>query len=314
MTILFCATGWSNELWSDALARYLPGRDIRIHGRDDYDPASVRHALVWRQPHGLFRPMTHLEHVFVLGAGVDKVMSDPDLPPCPIARVVDPDLTMRMTEWVTLQVLAHHRRFRTHLAQQAEHRWHQAQQWPASAVRVGIMGFGHLGRDAAGVLARLGFRVAGWSRTAHAVRGVETFSGEDGLAPFLARTDILVVLLPLTPETQGVLDRNLFAGLARDGVFGGPILINAGRGGLQVEADIIAALDDGTLAAATLDVFETEPLPASSPLWAHPKITITPHNAADSDADTISRLVASQIERVEAGLPADHLVDRTLGY
>jgi glyoxylate/hydroxypyruvate reductase A len=177
------------------------------------------------------------------------------------------------------------------------------------------MGYGELGQDAGEVLVRLGFRVAAWSRSPKlASAGVELFSGAEGLAPFLARTDILVALMPLTPETRGILDRRLFAGLAQGGVLGAPVLINAGRGGLQVEADILAALDDGTLGAATLDVFNQEPLPADSPLWTHPNVTITPHNAADSDPDAISDYVAQQILAFEAGEPLANVVDRRRGY
>jgi glyoxylate/hydroxypyruvate reductase A len=181
-------------------------------------------------------------------------------------------------------------------------------------VRVGVLGLGVLGRDAAAKLAAMGFDVAGWSRTPKPDAGVPAFHGEEGLGAFLARTDILVCLLPLTDETRGFLNRGLFGRLARDGRLGGPVLINAGRGGQQVEADILACLDDGTLHAATLDVFETEPLPADSALWAHPAVTVTPHNAAMSDPETIGRLVAEQIRRFEAGEPLRDVVDRRLGY
>jgi glyoxylate/hydroxypyruvate reductase A len=176
------------------------------------------------------------------------------------------------------------------------------------------MGLGVLGSDAARKLKAMGFEVAGWSRSPKIVKGVDTFSGEDGLDAFLARTDILVSLLPLTDDTRGILDKDLFAKLAQNGRLGGPILINAGRGGLQVEADILAALDDGTLTAATLDVFETEPLPPDSPLWTHPAVTVTPHNAAPSDANTISAYVADQIRRFEAGESLANVVKRELGY
>ena len=197
---------------------------------------------------------------------------------------------------------------------QAERRWDAPEQWPASAVRVGMMGLGQLGRDAAEVLARIGFKVAGWSRKPKRIPGFESYSGRGGLTTFLARTDILVVLLPLTPDTRGILNRELFAKLGRGGVLGAPVLINAGRGGLQVEADILASLDDGTLGAATLDVFETEPLAPASALWGHPNVTITPHNAADSDAGAITEAVTAQIKAYESGAPLQHVVDRALGY
>lgn len=314
MTVLLAITGWDIAPWEAEARAALGERTIAVHGRDKYDPAAIEIALVWKQPAGALAGLANLKAVLCLGAGVDHILADPLLPPVPIARTVDPDLTMRMTEWVVLQVLAHHRRQRLYLDQQAKRVWASPPQEAASAVRVGLLGLGELGRDAAEVLARLGFRVAGWARTARTVAGIEVFHGAAGLAPFLARTDILVALMPLTAETRGILNYGLFAGLARDGVLGAPILINAGRGGLQIEADILAALDDGTLGAATLDVFETEPLPAASPLWGHSKVTITPHVAADSGPREIMALVVRQIARIEAGLPPEHLVDPKRGY
>jgi len=176
------------------------------------------------------------------------------------------------------------------------------------------MGLGVLGRDAAAVLARLGFRVAGWSRTPKTLAGVETFHGDERLDAFLQRTEILVCLLPATPATHGMLRLDLLRKLKRDGAAGGAYLINAARGALQVDADILAALAEGSLAGATLDVFATEPLPAESPLWRHPKVTITPHNAAFSDPHALAANVLRQIERLESGLPLEHVVDPVLGY
>jgi glyoxylate/hydroxypyruvate reductase A len=300
--------------WVEAFAAALPGRPVAVAGRDPYDPSAVRYAVVWKPPHGLLATLPALEAIFSIGAGVDHIVADPSLPAVPLARVVDPDLTARMTEWVVWQVLAHHRRQREYADLQARRLWKDLDQPIAGEVRVGMMGLGVLGRDAAEVLVRLGFDVGGWSRTPQAVAGVETFAGAEGFAPFLARTDILVCLLPLTPETRGVLDARLIAGLARDGVLGGPVLINAGRGGLQVEADILAALDAGVLAAASLDVFETEPLPPSSRLWTHRRVTITPHVAAVSHPPAIARLIGRQILRHEAGEPLEHLVDTARGY
>jgi glyoxylate/hydroxypyruvate reductase A len=164
------------------------------------------------------------------------------------------------------------------------------------------------------VIARLGFDTAGWSRSPQDIPGVACFHGQAGFDAFLARTDILVSLLPLTPETQGLIDRRLLSKLPRDGALGGAVLINAGRGGQQVQADVLAALDDGTLIGASLDVFETEPLPQDSPFWSHPKVLVYPHVAAVSNANALTRLILRQIERVEAGLPPEHLVDRARGY
>lgn len=312
--ILLSSGTMAAEPWRAALAEAAPGRPVVVAGAEPYDPAAIRYALVWKHPPGLLAGLPNLEVIFSLGAGVEHVLSDPSLPDVPLARVVDPDLTRRMTEWIVWRVLAHHRRAEAYRLQQAARVWRDLPQPIGAEVRVGFLGLGVLGRDAAAMVARLGFDVAGWSRTPSSLGGFPTFSGADGLDAFLARTDILVSLLPLTPETRGILNAGLFGKLARDGALGGPVLINAGRGGLQVEADILAALDAGVLAEASLDVFETEPLPAASPLWTHPKVTITPHVSAVSHAPAIARLIAGQIARHEAGLPLDHLVDHARGY
>jgi glyoxylate/hydroxypyruvate reductase A len=252
--------------------------------------------------------------IFNLGAGVDALMADPSLPKVPLVRVAVGDLTGRMTEYVVLHVLMHHRQELYLRASQREKRWAPKFQWPANAVSVGIMGLGTLGANAAQALRHLGFRVSGWSRSAKAIEGIECFHGNAQLDAFLGRTDILVCLLPLTPDTRHILNRGLFAKLNRDSPMGAPVLINAGRGGLQNEADILCCLDDGTLGAASLDVFAQEPLPAESPFWSHPKVVLTPHNAADTDPDEISKYVARQIARFEAGGALENVVDPVRGY
>jgi glyoxylate/hydroxypyruvate reductase len=292
----------------------LPDRKIVTLG-EPFDRRDVDYVAAWRHPPGSLAGLPNLAAIFSLGAGVDHLIGDPRLPDVPIVRVVDADLTERMSEYVVLHCLMHLRQQRRYDAQQREKLWLEESHPPAARdVRVGVMGLGVLGSDAAQKLKVMGFDVAGWSRSPKALDGIETFSGQDGLDTFLARTDILVGLLPLTTETRGIFNKGLFAKLARDGRLGGPILINAGRGGLQVEADILASLDDGTLKAATLDVFETEPLPPDSPLWTHPAVTVTPHNAAASEANAISAYVADQIRRFEAGQPLDNVVRRDLGY
>jgi len=208
----------------------------------------------------------------------------------------------------------HHRQELYLRESQRAKRWAPKLQWAASAVSVGVMGLGTLGADAADALKRLGFRVAGWSRSPKTLPGVDCFHGEQQFDAFLQRTDILVCLLPLTPETRHVLNRALFEKLNRKSPLGAPVLINAGRGGLQNETDILQSLDDGTLGGASLDVYATEPLPTDSPFWTHPKVVLTPHNAADTDADEISKYVADQIARFEAGGTLDNVVDRGRGY
>jgi glyoxylate/hydroxypyruvate reductase A len=305
---------WAPARWRERFVRRCPDRAVALLPDDKVDPLGVRYAAVWKPKPGSLRDFPNLAVIFNLGAGVDAALADPTLPEVPLVRVASDDLTHRMTEYVAMHVLMHHRRQRYLDACQKERAWAPKAQWAAGAVRVGIMGLGVLGRDAAEVLARIGFDVAGWSNTPKEIPGLACFAGEGQFPAFLARTDILVCLLPLTAHTGGILNRRTFAGLAHDGPLGGPVLINAGRGGLQVEDDILAALDDGTLLAATLDVFATEPLPPESRFWSHPKVTISPHNAADTDPDAISTYVVEQIEAFERGQPLVNVVDRNLGY
>ena len=305
---------WAPGRWRERFKRVCPERPVALLPDDPIDPQSVRYAAVWKPKPGMLGDFPKLEVIFNLGAGVDAVVADLTLPPVPLVRVAVDDLTKRMTEYVVMHVLMHHRRQGYYAESQRSKIWAPKLQWAAGDLRVGIMGLGVLGRDAAEVLARLGFDVAGWSSTWKAIPGIKCFAGESQLGDFLARTDVLVCLLPLTPETRGILNRRTFSRLARGGKLGGPVVINAGRGGLQVEEDLLAALDDGTLLAATLDVFHTEPLPPESPFWTHPKVTLSPHNAADTDPDAISLYVAEQIARHERGEPLANVVDRKAGY
>jgi glyoxylate/hydroxypyruvate reductase A len=236
----------------------------------------------------------NLKVIFNLGAGVDALMADKTLPKVPLVRVSVGDLTGRMTEYVVLHVLMHHRQELYLRQSQREKRWAPRHQWAAGALTVGVMGLGTLGADAAEVLVRLGFQVVGWSNSPKTIKGVECFHGKTQLDAFLRRTDI--------------------SKLNRSSPLGAPVLINAGRGGLQNEADILSCLDDGTLGAVSLDVYQVEPQPADSPFWTHPKVVLTPHNAADTDADEISKYVARQIDRFEGGQALENLVDPDRGY
>jgi glyoxylate/hydroxypyruvate reductase A len=313
MALLLCMTKWDPQPWLDRLRRLAPDRDIRAWPAVG-DPTEVTYAAVWKQPPGVLSDLPNLRGIISLGAGVDHLFADEALPDVPLGRVVDADLTTRMSEWVVLHALIHLRRQRLYDAFQRERLWKDIRPAPAAReLRVGVMGMGVLGQDAARKLAVIGFDVAGWSRSGKPVEGVATFEG-GALDAFLARTDLLVALLPATPDTTGILDRTLFEKLARDGVLGGPILMNAGRGALQVEADILACLKKGVLEAATLDVFETEPLPPSSPLWSHPKVTVTPHNSAISDEEAVGRFLLRQVERHERGLPFETPVERSRRY
>jgi glyoxylate/hydroxypyruvate reductase A len=314
MSLLLAMNVWHVEDWRARFASLLPDMPVVTLG-DPFDRRSVHYVASWKHPEGSLAGLPNLAAIFSLGAGVDHLFADSRLPEVPIARVVDPDLTTRMSEYIVLHCLAMLRQQRRYDRQQREGLWEDDRNQPAArSVRVGIMGLGELGLDAARKLQVIGFDVAGWSRSPRNVEGLTTFAGEAGMVPFLARTDILVSLLPLTPQTRGTINAGLIAGLARDGRLGGPFLINAGRGGLQVETDILAALEAGTLKGATLDVFETEPLPRDSPLWSHPAVTVTPHNAAMSEPEAVASLIAAQIRRLEAGEPLEHVVDPARGY
>jgi glyoxylate/hydroxypyruvate reductase A len=314
MTLFVAVSGWNPEPWVKRLSARLPGRTVASHPASGSDLAEARYALAWKPEHGLLARCPKLEVIFSLGAGVDHLLSDPDLPDVPLVRVVDPDLTARMAEWVTLQVLLHHRRQLTYLAQQKQRVWQDHEQAAAGRVRVGILGLGVLGGEAASVLTRLGYDVAGWARSRKQIEGIACYAGASELDAFLARTDILVNLLPLTDETRHLVDHAFLSRLARNGAIDGPVFINAGRGGSQVEADLARALTDGTLAGASLDVFETEPLARESPLWEMENVVITPHVAADSDPEAISDYIAEQILAHESGQPLSSLVDRSAGY
>src|SRR3954465_4754806 len=305
---------WAPGRWRERFKRVCPERPVALLPDDPVDADAMRYAAVWKPKPGALSDFPKLEVIFNLGAGVDAVVADLTLPTVPLVRVAVDDLTKRMTEYVLMHVLMQHRRQAYYAESQRNKVWGPKLQWAARDLRVGVMGLGVLGRDAAEVLARIGFDVAGWSSTWKSIAGIKCFAGESQLGEFVRRTDVLVCLLPLTPQTRGILDRATFAKLARDGKLGGPVIINAAPGGVQDEDDLLAVLDDGTLVAATLDVFATEPLPPESPFWSHPKVTLSPHNAADTDPDSISLYVAEQIAAFERGEALANVVDRKVGY
>lgn len=308
--ILLSITGHDPQPWIDLLG---PDNEVVTAADGPGDP-TIDYAIVWKHPHGLLACLPNLKAVLSLGAGVDHIMTDPDLPVAPIVRIVAPNLTQHMVEYVVWRVLDHHRQGRIYREQQVDKVWHEPAQPTSGEVTVGIMGLGQLGRAAAQALLALGFRVNGWTRTPGSMDGVAGFHGEEGLAPFLAATDILVVLLPHTQATENIIDYALLRGLRRDNRLGGSVLINAGRGKLQKEDDILRALDDGTLKEASLDVFVQEPLPEASGLWSHKRVFITPHAAASSDPVHLVPLMLGQIARFERGDELENVVDRATGY
>ena len=273
------------------------------------DPADIEFVLAWGPKKGAFKEFSNLKAIFCLGAGVDHLIGR-DLPDgVPVVRLVDPGLTRGMREYVIYWTLHYHRRFKEYADSAAAGEWRQLPQADTRNRRVGILGLGVLGADAAAHLCALEFDVAGWSRSAKALDGIESFHGTDGLTAFLARTEILVNLLPLTPETTGIINAENLSQLPK-----GAFVINAARGPHVVDDDLIRALDDGHIAAATLDVFHTEPLPADHPFWAHPKINITPHAASLTVQETAAVAIAHNIRRIRAGEPPAPIVDPETGY
>ena len=296
-----------------ALAGALAGRQVQHASDKSADLSNASYAFLWKPDLDLFERAPNLKVLFSGGAGVDSILATPGLPDIPIVRFVDDSLTTRMSEWVVLQCLSHLRQVPAYLLQQRSRTWKELPQPEAKDVTVGVMGLGVLGQDAARKLKVMGFNVIGWSRTAKTVEGIETYDSS-GLDAFLARTDILVGLLPLTNETRGIFNASLFAKLRRDGALGKPVFINAGRGGSQVEQDLIAALENGVLGGASLDVFEREPLSPDSRFWSMDNVIVTPHAASASDVRALLRNAEVQMERFERGEPLQHVVDRTTGY
>ena len=300
----------------DGLKGAFPGREV-INLADpahkSRDLSGIDYAVVWKSDPDLFSRAPDLKVVFSGGAGVDHVLTLPDLPDVPLVRFVDRSLTTRMSEWVVMNCLMHLRQHRAYEARAKAHVWEDLSQPEAADVTVGVMGLGVLGQDAIRKLGVMGFRTIGWSRSKKVIGGVETFAGDE-LDAFLGRTDFLVSLLPLTAETQSILNAGLIAKLSRNGPFGAPVLINGGRGGSQVSADIITTLQSGALGGASLDVFEEEPLGSGSPFWDMDNVYVTPHVAASSDVKALFVHAEQQMDRFENGLPLEHLVDRKAGY
>jgi glyoxylate/hydroxypyruvate reductase A len=297
--------------WARRYAEALPGVTV-VRQTASFDPAAVDYIFVWKPKPNAFDGLTNLKAVLSLGAGVDALLKHPALPDRPIVRFVDADLTQRMTDYVVAQVTYHQRLGTRFKRDQAARIWTQLYPPAAGETTVGVMGLGELGTDAVAKLKSLGFTVIGWSRSPKSIAGVETFAG-DALDTFLGRTDILVCLLPLTPETAGILNYGLFQKLRRK-LDGGPVIVNAARGGHQVETDVVKALGDGTLGAASLDVFQAEPLNPDSPLWALDNAYLTPHIAAISNIDAGVRYFSRILLDHEAGKPLPNVVDRSCGY
>ena len=271
---------------------------------------AIRYALAWRPPPGSLARLPNLKAILVLGAGVDSVLDDPGLPATvPVARLVDAGLAGPMAEYALYAALHFQRRMSDYFEQQRAVVWQRRDELLARHWTVGVTGLGVIGATVAKRIAAQGYPVLGWSRSGQSVKGVKVFAGATGLELFLARTRVLVNVLPLTSQTRGILNSRTFAAMPR-----GSYVVNIGRGGHLVDADLITALDSGRLAGAMLDVFEQEPLPATHPFWRHPKIIVTPHVAAPTLASESESQVIENIRRMEGGQSPLGLVDRAKGY
>lgn len=309
MAILVRSSPAALARWRPLLAAAVPERDFRFWPELG-DTAEIDIAMVWQPDPGLLASLPNLRLIVCLGAGVDAIISDPTFPRhLPVVRLVDPYMTAAMSEYVVFQVLRLHRQDLDYLAQQRAAEWREHPQKNAAERPVGILGFGTLGQDAGKKLKALGFDVAGWSRRPKDVPGIPTYAGAAGFDAILARSEILVSLLPLTRETEALLDARALARLPR-----GAAIVNAGRGRTLVEADLLAALDSGQLSGAVLDVFQAEPLPPDHPFWRHPRIVVTPHIAADTHPATAIAAVVEAIREFEAGLKLTNRVDLDTGY
>lgn len=313
MALLLFLTDRDETAWQEAFRPALG--DYPVYRRDDaYDPAEIEYIFVWKADPDTFDPLVNLRAVLSLGAGVDGLLRHPRLPDRPIVRFMDEELKDCMADYVVHHVSLHQRLFTRFRRDQQARAWRQLYPNSAATLSVGVMGLGEIGTHALARLKPLGYALRGWSRSLKAIEGVECFAGPAGLDDFLAGTDILVNLLPLTPETEGILDYGTFRKLRRGVLEGGPVIVNAARGGHQREADIVRALGDGTLAAASLDVFEVEPLPQDSPLWDLDNCYITPHIAAISNERTGVAYFSRVIRDHRAGRPLPNVVDVARGY
>lgn len=309
MALLLISAGDNGEEWRRAFDRLVPDLDFRVWP-DIGEVDDIEMALAWRAPPGSLADLPNLRCIASLGQGVDHLFADPDLPEgVPIVRLVDDSMRRQMTAYVLAAVLRRLCRMEGYAALQRQRRWQPLDAYDPAECRVGVLGLGALGGDVAEKLAALGFRVSGWSRTAKDIAGVDGFAGRDALDDFLRDCDMVCCLLPLTPDTRGILDARVFAAMKR-----GAYLINTARGGHVVETDLVAALDSGQISGATLDVFAAEPLPPGHPLWDHPKVTITPHASAVTLVGACAEQLAETYRRLRAGEPLLNTVDRARQY
>lgn len=309
MNILFIWDGGNTELWAAALSKHLGDVSFHVYpdvgNRDDID-----YALVWMPPLGELKTYPNLKGIFSIGAGASHILRDPDLPQgVPIVRLVD-DISVRdLWHYACYWILHYHRQFDLYRAHQADLVWDRQKVLTPEQRRIGVLGIGAIGGRIAREAAAMGFDVKGWSRSEKTLEGVDCQSGTDGLETVLNHADILINMLPATDATTRLLNAQRLAMLPK-----GAALINMGRGDVLDNDALIAALDQGQLNAATLDVFDVEPLPKDDPFWTHPRINITPHSAGPTNEAYAPMQIAKDILRLEKGETPLHAVNPEAGY
>lgn len=309
MSLLFIAPNRNMQPWKEALLDEDPHLDVEIWP-DVSDDSRVQFAVAWQQPEHVLERYPNLKAVCSLGAGVDHILRDESVPErLPVCRVVDPSLARQMQQYVLSAILNYQRNIYTYIRQQRRGQWNEHPNIPVRELPVGVMGLGTLGEPVARGLAEFGYRVSGWARSSKTIEGVQTYAGSGERTPFLEQSRVLVCLLPLTAQTQGILDLDLFRKLRRPGY-----LINVARGGHLVEEDLIYALDKGWIDGACLDVFTEEPLPQIHPFWNRSKIMITPHVSSVTPPEAVAGQIIDNYKRALSGMELKHRVDRDKGY
>ncbi|MDC6351531.1 glyoxylate/hydroxypyruvate reductase A [Zeaxanthinibacter sp. PT1] len=309
MAIVIIRQDGKSEEWKSAILELAPDTEVYVHG-DDFPKEEVSMALVWKHPENSLNQYPGLKLVSSMGAGVDFILEDPGLPgQVAISRVVDPLLAEDMSEFVLALVLGHIKNLNTYHGDHRRRWWQPIAYTRIKDTRVGILGLGQLGAKVAIDLKGAGFQVSGWSRSSKDIPGITTYAGQEELTDFLNDTTVLVCLLPLTPETEGILDEKFF-----EKVEEGTYLINVARGGHLVENDLLMAIENGKISGASLDVFQQEPLGVNHPFWEHDNILITPHVASVSDMDSVASLLLENYRRLTDGDALRFEVSRSRGY
>ena len=309
MAFLIIAPTLKVDAWVREFRRHAPDLDLRVWP-DTGQPSDITFVLSWKAPHGILKTFDNLKCIASLGAGVDHVLEDPDLPKTvPVTRVVEPSMAQYMREYVVMAVLNYCREWTFFQNRRAEAVWRPKLARIADMTTVGIMGWGQLGKAVGRSLDFMGFPVIGWRQTHQVDPDARLFHGPEAMDAFLGVSQVLVCLLPLTRNTRGVLNQRTFSKLPR-----GAYVINVARGEHLVEPDLLAALDSGHLSGACLDVFLQEPLPAEHPFWRHPSITVTPHISSITNPKKVVPQVLDNYRRIQAGEPLLHRVDPDRGY